>query len=109
MLQIEEEVKKMGRYVYLFGGGKADGDGTQKELLGGKGAGLAEMTRLGVPRADGSQTASTKSENGLARSSQLPISDKLNGRQFQLESDQKSTFGAPRKNPTTAKDRSRAA
>src|ERR1043165_670188 len=39
----------MGRYVYLFGGGKADGDGTQKELLGGKGAGLAEMTRLGIP------------------------------------------------------------
>ena len=39
----------MGRYVYLFGGGKADGDGTQKDLLGGKGAGLAEMTRLGIP------------------------------------------------------------
>src|SRR5262249_12745401 len=39
----------MGRYVYLFGEGKADGDATQKELLGGKGAGLAEMTRIGVP------------------------------------------------------------
>ena len=39
----------MGRYVYLFGGGKADGDGAQKELLGGKGAGLAEMTRLSIP------------------------------------------------------------
>jgi len=39
----------MGRYVYLFGDGKADGDATQKELLGGKGAGLAEMTRIGVP------------------------------------------------------------
>jgi len=40
---------KMGRHVYLFGGGKADGDASQKELLGGKGAGLAEMTRLGIP------------------------------------------------------------
>jgi pyruvate,orthophosphate dikinase len=39
----------MARYVYLFGEGKADGDATQKELLGGKGAGLAEMTRIGVP------------------------------------------------------------
>src|SRR6266849_353273 len=39
----------MGRYVYLFGEGKADGDATQKELLGGHGAGLAEMTRIGVP------------------------------------------------------------
>jgi pyruvate, orthophosphate dikinase len=35
--------------VYFFGAGKADGRGDQKELLGGKGAGLAEMTRLGVP------------------------------------------------------------
>ena len=39
----------MARYVYLFGGGKADGNATQKELLGGKGAGLAEMSRLGIP------------------------------------------------------------
>lgn len=39
----------MGKYVYFFGGGKADGDGSMKELLGGKGAGLAEMVRLGIP------------------------------------------------------------
>jgi pyruvate,orthophosphate dikinase len=37
------------KYVYFFGGGKAEGDGTQKELLGGKGAGLAEMTEIGLP------------------------------------------------------------
>ncbi len=37
------------KYVYFFGGGKADGDGTMKELLGGKGAGLAEMTVIGLP------------------------------------------------------------
>ena len=36
-------------YVFGFGGGSAAGDGSQKELLGGKGAGLAEMTRLGIP------------------------------------------------------------
>jgi pyruvate,orthophosphate dikinase len=35
--------------VYAFGGGSAEGDGGQKDLLGGKGAGLAEMSRLGVP------------------------------------------------------------
>ncbi|MCM8776728.1 MAG: pyruvate, phosphate dikinase [Candidatus Omnitrophica bacterium] len=39
----------MGKYVYFFGGGKADGGGSMKELLGGKGAGLAEMVRLGIP------------------------------------------------------------
>jgi pyruvate,orthophosphate dikinase len=37
------------KYVYLFADGKAEGHGTQKELLGGKGAGLAEMTNLGIP------------------------------------------------------------
>ncbi len=39
----------MGKPIYFFGAGEADGDGKQKEVLGGKGAGLAEMTKLGVP------------------------------------------------------------
>ena len=37
------------KYVYFFGGGSAEGRGDQKELLGGKGAGLAEMSGLGLP------------------------------------------------------------
>jgi pyruvate,orthophosphate dikinase len=42
-------VKKANKkYVYFFGGGKADGRGDMKDLLGGKGAGLAEMTNLKV-------------------------------------------------------------
>jgi pyruvate, orthophosphate dikinase len=40
---------KKNKYVYFFGQGQAEGRGTQKNLLGGKGAGLAEMTGLGVP------------------------------------------------------------
>jgi pyruvate,orthophosphate dikinase len=40
---------KAGKHVYLFGGGKADGNSTMKPLLGGKGAGLAEMSRIGLP------------------------------------------------------------
>ena len=39
----------MSKYVYSFGGGTADGDGKMKDTLGGKGAGLAEMSRAGVP------------------------------------------------------------
>jgi pyruvate,orthophosphate dikinase len=35
--------------VFFFGGGKAEGNGAMKDVLGGKGAGLAEMTNLGVP------------------------------------------------------------
>ena len=38
----------MGKFVYFFGNKKADGDGSMKNLLGGKGAGLAEMTNLGI-------------------------------------------------------------
>src|SRR5437870_12851561 len=39
----------MEKYVYFFGGGKAEGDGAMKDVLGGKGAGLAEMTNAGLP------------------------------------------------------------
>src|SRR5947208_3040468 len=39
----------MEKYVYFFGGGKAEGDGAMKDMLGGKGAGLAEMTNAGLP------------------------------------------------------------
>src|SRR5205809_933450 len=41
--------KKASRFVYFFGDGRADGDGRMKPLLGGKGANLAEMTRIGLP------------------------------------------------------------
>ena len=40
---------KAAKYVYLFGNKKADGNGTMKPLLGGKGANLAEMSRIGLP------------------------------------------------------------
>jgi pyruvate,orthophosphate dikinase len=37
------------KWVYFFGAGKAEGDGSWRDLLGGKGAGLAEMTKIGLP------------------------------------------------------------
>src|SRR6266403_4295417 len=40
---------KATKYVYSFGNKKADGNGSMKPLLGGKGANLAEMTRIGLP------------------------------------------------------------
>ncbi len=45
--------------IFEFGPGRADGDGTQKEVLGGKGAGLAEMCRLGLPVPPGFTIATT--------------------------------------------------
>ncbi|MGI9101695.1 MAG: pyruvate, phosphate dikinase [Terriglobales bacterium] len=54
---MEVETEKMAstpkesatKYVYFFGEGKADGNGKMKDVLGGKGAGLAEMTNAGLP------------------------------------------------------------
>ena len=39
---------KREKYVYFFGGGKAEGKASMREYLGGKGAGLHEMTRIGA-------------------------------------------------------------
>ena len=39
----------MAKFTYGFGGGAAEGDATMKEVLGGKGANLAEMARIGLP------------------------------------------------------------
>ena len=39
----------MAKHAYYFGGGKADGSADFRELLGGKGANLAEMSHLGIP------------------------------------------------------------
>src|SRR5262245_10668015 len=39
----------MAKFVYFFGSGKADGRADMKNLLGGKGANLAEMTNIGLP------------------------------------------------------------
>src|SRR6185295_1798267 len=41
--------KASGKHVYFYGGGKADGNRHMKDLLGGKGSGLAEMTNAGLP------------------------------------------------------------
>ena len=47
--KVDSAQGKKGKYVYFFGGGKAEGNGKMKDILGGKGAGLAEMSSTGVP------------------------------------------------------------
>ncbi|MCY4584582.1 MAG: pyruvate, phosphate dikinase [Bryobacterales bacterium] len=58
----------MDKYIYAFGSGTAEGDGTMKDTLGGKGAGLAEMSRAGVPVPPGftiaTQVCNLYFENG---------------------------------------------
>jgi pyruvate, orthophosphate dikinase len=47
--ELKSEQQTATKYVYFFGGGKADGNGKMKDELGGKGAGLAEMTNATLP------------------------------------------------------------
>ena len=64
----------MKKYIYSFGNGKAEGDASQKKLLGGKGANLAEMAILGLPVPAGF-TISTECCNDYFNSGgQLPDS-----------------------------------
>jgi pyruvate,orthophosphate dikinase len=49
MSMAEGSTMSAARWVYAFGGGAADGDASMKNLLGGKGANLAEMSSLGLP------------------------------------------------------------
>src|SRR6056297_3704127 len=46
---MDKENRDRDKHVYRFGGGEADGDRSMKELLGGKGANLAEMSSIGLP------------------------------------------------------------
>ena len=57
--------------VYFFGGGKAEGDRTMRDLLGGKGAGLAEMTNAGLPVPPGF-TISTEVSTLYTRGRRVP-------------------------------------
>jgi len=49
LAKMEGKAAKPGRMIYYFGDKKCDGDGTMKALLGGKGANLAQMTKIGLP------------------------------------------------------------
>ena len=53
MAETAKPQKAAKRYIYAWGGGRAEGNGGMKDLLGGKGAGLAEMTNAGLPTPPG--------------------------------------------------------
>ena len=70
----------MPKYVYSFGGGTADGDGTMKDTLGGKGAGLAEMSRAGVPVPPGFTISTDVCNVYFQNNNQVPkeVDDQMN-------------------------------
>ncbi len=60
------------KYVYYFGDGAAEGNGSMKDVLGGKGAGLAEMTNAGVPVPPGFTITTGVCRHYYANGRQLP-------------------------------------
>ena len=64
--------KAAKRYVYAWGGGKAEGNGNMKDLLGGKGAGLAEMTNAGLPTPPGFTITTEACNDYFAAGKTLP-------------------------------------
>ena len=62
----------MKKYVYSFGGGTADGDKSMKDLLGGKGANLAEMCRNGLPVPGGFTVATEVCNLYFENGNQVP-------------------------------------
>jgi pyruvate,orthophosphate dikinase len=90
---------KAGRWVYFFGNGKADGTGEQKELLGGKGAGLAEMTRIGLPVPPGFTITTTACDVFNQRAGKWPdgleAQVRLNMKKMERAAGKK--FGDPKK------------
>src|SRR6201993_1408927 len=73
--ETKESKKSTTKYVYSFGGGSADGNGKMKDVLGGKGAGLAEMTNAGLPVPPGF-TIQTEACREYMRGSLSPQIDK---------------------------------
>jgi len=62
----------VNQYVFFFGGGKADGNKDMKDLLGGKGAGLAEMTNAGLPVPPGFTVSTAACNLFVERAGSLP-------------------------------------
>ncbi len=86
----------MTQYVYFFGGGKADGNKDMKDLLGGKGSGLAEMTNAGVPVPPGF-TISTQACNAYYEGAGLPpeVDQQMDAALAKLEALQGKKLGDP--------------
>ena len=64
--------KAAKRYIYAWGNGEAEGNGKMKDLLGGKGAGLAEMTNAGLPTPPGFTITTEACNDYFAAGKQLP-------------------------------------
>ena len=87
---------KATKFVYYFGDGKADGDRTMKDTLGGKGSGLAEMTNAGLPVPPGFTVSTGACNLYYANGGKLTpaIEDEIVAQLRRLEKSAKATLGS---------------
>lgn len=99
----------MAKYVYFFGGQKAEGDSGMKNLLGGKGANLAEMVNLGIPVPPGFSITTEVCTTFYEKNMQFPegLRDEVLANLKRVEELMGMRFGDP-KNPLLLSIRSGA-
>ncbi|PKH02841.1 pyruvate, phosphate dikinase [Psychromonas sp. MB-3u-54] len=87
----------MAKYVYLFTKGQADGDRSQRELLGGKGANLAEMAAIGMPVPSGFTLTTEVCKSFYQHDRHYPegVESQVNGALKKLEQQMAKGFGDP--------------
>jgi pyruvate,orthophosphate dikinase len=97
------------RYIYAWGDGTAEGNGGMKDLLGGKGAGLAEMTLAGLPTPPGFTITTEACNDYFAAGERLPdgLWDDVQEAMREVERRSGKGFGDP-KNPLLVSVRSGA-
>jgi pyruvate, orthophosphate dikinase len=86
----------MKKYVYSFGGGRAEGDGKMRDILGGKGAGLAEMSKAGVPVPPGFTISTEVCNLFFENGNKVPkeVDDQIHDALAKLEEDMGKKLGA---------------
>src|SRR5215470_13431029 len=101
---------KVKKWVYFFGAGKAEGDGTWRDLLGGKGAGLAEMTKIGLPVPAGFTISTEACDYYYKHDKKFPLElkNQVSDNVAKLERVTKKKLGDP-KNPLLVSVRSGSA
>jgi pyruvate,orthophosphate dikinase len=94
---VERAHEAAKRYIYAWGDGHAEGDATMRDLLGGKGAGLAEMTNAGLPVPPGFTITTVACTDYFAAGEQLPdgLWDDILGAVADLERQTGKRFGDP--------------
>ncbi|MEK7678743.1 MAG: PEP/pyruvate-binding domain-containing protein, partial [Deltaproteobacteria bacterium] len=85
------------KYIYFFGNGKAEGKGDMKDVLGGKGAGLAEMTNIGLPVPPGFTITTEVCDYYYRNGKKYPqgFAEELHKNQRRLEKLSGKTLGDP--------------